>query len=306
MAQKKNVTITVRSRLFINIVLFLAVLFLAFFLSRNTNDNENTNIKLTTINPVSVEQIQIIRRDLDEITFIKKNGQWIMQTPYLIAANKIRINTMLKLLGAHSYTRLNESEVELERFLLDDPVVSIKFNDALISFGDTSPLDKHRYVLFDNSVHLINDSLYQQLLTSATFFISPNLLPPDSKIEALHLPGREILKVDGKWTIEPDMNISADKVIEVLDAWQDVAAVTVRTYEETEVLNRINVDLGNSEIIKYLVISDAPKLILARPDLGIQYHISNYEAERLFLPGSKAPENIEESADTDVTEKNNI
>ena len=295
-----------RSRLFINIVLFLAVLFLAFFLSRNTNDNEETNIKLTTINPVSVEQIQITRRDLDEITFIKKNEQWMMQTPYHIAANKLRINTMLKLLGAHSYTRLNKSEVELERFLLDDPVVAIKFNEALISFGDTSPLDKHRYVLLDNSVHLINDSLYQQLLAPATFFISPNVLPPDSKIEALHLPNRKIHKVDGKWVIEPDVNISADKVIEVLNAWRDVSAITVRAYEETEVPSKITVDLGNSEIIEYLVISDAPQLVLARPDLNIQYHISNYDAERLFLPEPQTPENIEESADTDDAEKNNI
>jgi len=288
----------VRLRLFINIVLFLAIIFLVLFLSRNTNDNKETDLNLTTINPESVEQIKIIRRDLGEIMFSKKNGQWMMQTPYSLAANQLRINTMLKLLGAHSYTRLNKSEVELERFLLNDPVVSIKFNEALISFGDTSPLGKQRYVPFENGVHLINDSLYQQLLTSATFFISPKLLPPNSKIEALHLPDQKIHKLDGKWASEPGMDISADKLIEVLNAWQEVGAITVRTYEEAETLNKITVDLGNSKIIEYLVISDVPQLILARADLNLQYHISNYDAERLFLPGAQATENTKEPTST--------
>ncbi len=306
MAQKKTVKAVVQLRLFINVILFLVVILLALFLFRNADDKKETDIKLSILNPATVEQIQIIRRDLDDITFIKKNNQWMMQTPYNITASKLRIDTMLNLLDAHSYTQLNKNEVELERFLLDDPVVSIKFDEALISFGDTSPLDKQRYVLFDKTVHLINDVLYQQLLTSATFFISPKLLPPDSKIVALHLPNQKIHKVDNKWAMEPDKNISADKIIEVLNAWREVSAIAVRAYEKTETLNRITVELGNRENIEFIIISDIPKFILARPGLNIQYHISSYDAERLFLPGQQETEKNNETDDAEKLEKNNI
>ena len=178
-----------RSRLFLNIFLFLIVIGLALFLARTTNDVNEQDIVLTSLDPDSVNNIKIIRRDLEEISFSKQDNQWVMQTPYEIAANRLRINTMLKLLQAHSYTQLDSNDVELNQSLLDDPVVSIQFDNTKIDFGDTSPIgkDKLRYVLLNNIVHLVNDSLYQQLLTNASFFISPKLLPEGSNIKALQI-----------------------------------------------------------------------------------------------------------------------
>ena len=107
-----------RSRLFLNIFLFLIVIGLALFLARTTNDVNEQDIVLTSLDPDSVNNIKIIRRDLEEISFSKQDNQWVMQTPYEIAANRLRINTMLKLLQAHSYTQLDSNDVELNQSLL--------------------------------------------------------------------------------------------------------------------------------------------------------------------------------------------
>ena len=125
-----------RSRLLLNLFLFLVVIGLALFLSRTTNDVNEQDIVLTSLEPNSINKIKIIRRDLEEIYFSKQGNQWMIQTPYDIAANNMRINTILKLLQAHSYTQLDSNDVELNRFLLDDPVVSIQFDDTKIDFGD--------------------------------------------------------------------------------------------------------------------------------------------------------------------------
>ena len=272
------------SRLLLNVFLLLLVIGLSLFLAQNTNDIEVTEVKLTTLDPNNVKQIQIIRRDLNEITFSKQNSQWLMQTPYAIAANKLRISVMLKLLQAHSYTQLTGADLELDRFLLDDPVVSIKYDDLKIDFGDLNPLgqEKRRYVLVNDTVHLVNDSLYHQLLTNATFFISPKLLPVDKKITALHLPEYTIHKIEGKWRIEPDMAISADNIITILNAWRELDAITVQKYASTDTQEKITIEFEQGETIEFLVVSPTPKLILARPEFNVQYNIGGYEAEKLF------------------------
>jgi len=273
----------VQSRLLINIVLFLIVAGLAIFLIRQ-DDSAPTevDVTLTTFESGSINEISIIRRDLDDIVFIKEGDQWSMQSPFVLPANPVRINNILKLLQAYSYAQLDVKDVELKRFILDDPVVSIKLNETKIDFGDTSPLGKQRYVLLNETVHLINDILYQQLLTSPTFFVSPKLLPGNSSITALTLPDHQLRQVEGIWMVEPPVNINADKIIQLVNAWRDAEAITLRAFSDNASEEKIIVELMSGEIIEFIIASKPPQLILARPEFNLQYHISGYDADRLL------------------------
>jgi len=273
----------VQSRLLINIVLFLIVAGLAIFLIRQ-DDSAPTevDVTLTTFESGSINEISIIRRDLDDIVFIKEGDQWSMQSPFVLPANPVRINTILKILQAYSYAQLDVKDVELKRFILDDPVVSLKLNETQIDFGDTSPLGKQRYVLLNETVHLINDSLYQQLLTSPTFFVSPKLLPENNNITALTLPDHQLRQVEGIWMVEPPVDINADKIIQLINAWRDAEAITVRAFSDNASEEKIIVELMSGETIEFVTASKPPRLILARPEFNLQYHISGYDADRLL------------------------
>ncbi len=272
-----------QSRLLINIVLFLIVAGLAIFLIRQ-DDSAPTevDVTLTTFESGSINEISIIRRDLDDIVFIKEGDQWSMQSPFVLPANPVRINTILKILQAYSYAQLDVKNVELKHFILDDPVVSLKFNETQIDFGDTSPLGKQRYVLLNETVHLINDSLYQQLLTSPTFFVSPKLLPGNSSITALTLPDYQLRQVEGIWMVEPPVAINADKIIQLVNAWRDAGAITLRAFSDNASEEKIIVELMSGETIEFVTASTPPRLILARPEFNLQYHISGYDADRLL------------------------
>ncbi|MEE9552389.1 MAG: DUF4340 domain-containing protein, partial [Gammaproteobacteria bacterium] len=174
-----------------------------FITTTNDDDIVDNDVTLTATDPENAEHIKIIRRDLDDITFKKQDNRWFMQHPYAITANPVRINTLLGVLQAHSYAQFDTTEVTLGRFLLDHPLVSIQIDDNLIKFGDTNPLERLRYVLFNNTVHLINDSLYQQLLAPATFFISLKLIPAGNNISAIHLLDDHVSLVDGIWKLNP-------------------------------------------------------------------------------------------------------
>ena len=274
-----------RFRFLLNIFLLLVIAGLVIFLSRPTDDNANREILLTSKDPTTVQNIKIIRRDLDDIAFSKLDNHWRMQQPGDIAANEFRIKTILNLLTAHSYTQLDSNPSELHKFNLDNPVVAVEFDGTRISYGDVSPLEegKLRYVLHDNKIHLINDSLYQQLLTNASFFISPRLLPENDNIEAITFPEYSVRRIDGIWKIFPEIKISADEIINTINAWRETKAITVRKYFARENEPTITVTMQQAQPIEFRIVSPLPNLVLARPGLSVQYHISSDEAKKLFL-----------------------
>ena len=281
-----------RSRLLLTLCLLVAVTGLTLFLVYGGGKKpEPAEVTLTGIRPESINRIRVIRNRQDEISFEKKSGLWMMLHPYQLRASDLRINTMLKLLGAHSYAQYHSKNINLARFLLDQPQVSIKFNNTRIDFGDTSPLGEQRYVLANNTVHIINDALFQQLQAPATFFLDTRLLPEHTAITAIMLPGHAIRRQQGVWTIAPAVNISADQIVELVNAWRDADAITINKYEDTAQHDTIRVELEQQDTIEFRIVREPPKLILARPDLGLQYHLGDFDAKRMFLKPTTTEQN---------------
>lgn len=263
-------------RLLINLVLLFCVIGLAVFLGTNKEQEIiEPDVTLTDIYPDSIHRIHIERRDLDDIIFQKQDDHWHMQSPFNLPANPSRIKVMLKLLQAHSYDHFSAPDNDLTPYMLAVPAVSIVLNDTRIAFGDTNPLNKKlRYVLVKDTVHIINDSLFHQLQTSATFFLNQKLIPPGATIKAIHLPELTIGNTDsGKVTRAHQ---------QIIKAWMHVESVYVGKYEEIEPIDTIKLELTSGEIIEFIILSARPNLILARPDTGIKYHIGNLDSDSLF------------------------
>lgn len=260
----------------INLGLLFCIIGLAVFLTSDIDDEVvEQAITLTDIDPESIHVIQIERQGLDDIIFQKQDDHWDMQSPFNLSANSSRIKVMLKLLQAHSYDHFSAADNDLTPFMLAVPAVSIILNDTRIAFGDTNPLeDKLRYVLIKDTVHIINDSMFHQLQTSATFFLDPKLIPPDATIKTIKLPELSIENT-GDGTM-------AGAHHQIMNAWNQMESISVRKYEETEPIDTVKLELTTGEMIEFIIISGRPNLILARPDKGIQYHISNTVSDSLF------------------------
>ena len=271
----------------INLGLLFCIIGLAVFLTSDIDDEVvEQAITLTDIDPESIHVIQIERQGLDDIIFQKQDDHWDMQSPFNLTANSSRIKVMLKLLQAHSYDHFSAADNDLTPFMLAVPAVSIILNDTRIAFGDTNPLeDKLRYVLIKDTVHIINDSLFHQLQTSATFFLDPKLIPPDTTIKTIQLPELSIENT-GNGKISGAHH-------QIINAWNQMESISVRKYEETEPIDTIKLELTTGEMIEFIIISGRPNLILARPDKGIQYHISNTVSDSLF-PTQPETESVSE------------
>jgi hypothetical protein len=274
-AQEKTITL-MRLRLFINLLLLLCVIGLAIFLGRGGNKEiVEPVVTLTDIQPDSIHLIHIERHDLDDIIFQKQGNNWVMQSPFKLPANPSRIQVMLSLLQAHSYDHFSAPDNDLTPYMLAVPAVSIVLDDTRIAFGDTNPLEeKLRYVLVKDTVHIINEGLFHQLQASATFFLDAKLIPPDASIKSIQLPELDIENT------EDDALTGAQR--QIINAWEQVESISLRKYEEIEAIDTIKIELDSGELIEFVIVSNRPNLILARPERGIQYHISGTVSDNLF------------------------
>jgi len=273
--QEKTIIIMSR-RLLINLLLLICVIGLAVFLGTNKQQEiVEPEVTLTDIQPDSIHVIHIERQDLDDIIFQKQGNNWTMQSPFKLPANPSRIRVMLSLLQAHSYDHFSAPDNDLTPYMLAVPAVSIVLNDTRIAFGDTNPLEeKLRYVLVKDTVHIINDSMFYQLQASATFFLDAKLISPDATIKTIYLPELKIENTEGG-----KMSGAHQQII---NAWQQVESIFVRKYEKIEAIDTIKIEFKTGELIEFIIVSDRPNLILARPERGIQYHISNTVSDSLF------------------------
>lgn len=286
-----------RARLLLNLCLFALVTGLGLFLIFGGGREETpAEVALTSLAAEKITYINIARGDQDEIRFARQSGVWMMEHPYAQRANDLRIETMLNLLSAHSYAQYPAAEVSLSRFKLDQPLVTIAFNDTLVTFGDTNPLGNQRYVLVNNTVHIINDALFQQLQAPPYFFLSTRLLPEHAAISAILLPGHAIRWQGSAWTVEPGVSLGADAIVQLVNAWRETRAFSVNKYEGAGGTDRVRIEMEKQEALEFLIVSPPPQLILARADLGLQYHIGDYDAGRMFLETSPGDQNQGETA----------
>lgn len=240
---------------------------------------------LSNIDQNDIVQIKVFRKDLDNFEFNKKDNVWHLIAPQKFRANSSRINAMLRILNIESYAQLNPDEVDLEQLGLAQPIVSMKLNEYEFKFGNTDAIDQRRYVLFDGKIHLTNDSLYQQLMTNAAFFADPKLLPENFEIKAIQFPENKIERIDGEWQLQTLIDISPDKIKEIVFGWQNATAISGSKYEAStsEAEFVIKISSTNNETIQFVIVSTEPHLILGRKDLNLQYHMGSDVARQLLL-----------------------
>lgn len=268
----------------INLVLTTVILSLAVFLiATRTNETENKKITISAIRPGSIDHIAIKRTGKGNIAFNKRAHYWMMTAPLAVRANAARINAMLGLLQAQSFAQLDAAKLDMERFQLQHPAVSLQLNNHEFFFGGTNPIKKRRYVRFGDKVHLIQDTLYHQLSQKAFFFVDNKLLPEDSRPVSIQFPDYTLKKTADNWTITPNREIDQDRLKKLVSAWRSATAMAVDRYQPAESLGTISVETAQGTTLRFTISAAMPEPVLARADLGIQYHLSSYTAAQMFL-----------------------
>lgn len=286
-----------RSRLLLNITLLVLVALLGYY-AYTTHQQQNqadTAYQLTALSADEIEHI-IIRHNQRIVELHKSAGRWRMLQPIDIDANRFRIDTLLKLLNTVSHADYEAAGLTLETYGLSEVITSIQLNDVVIEFGDTNPINNFRYVRIGDRVHLIDDHFYPLLSSQIGTLVARELLPNNAKIDKLILPDMTLYRDDNQiWRSSSAIN--PDLITETLHHWKNSEAFGVHNYMARELLADISVYLaGENEPIRFHVTDTDPWLIIARPDLDLEYHF-NLELYARLLPGADLSGQADESSE---------
>lgn len=273
----------------INLALLATIVILLLVVTSNTNNSDDTTLtRVSDIDPKTITSIKITRKDKPTLEFIKQPDGWRMQSPLQIRVNLARINAMLRILGSESHNELDPEQVELARFELDDPAITLQLNGYVFQFGNTDGIDQRRYLLFNNTIFMVNDFLYAQLDSTPGFFADTRLVADDKTITAITFPENKFELVDGNWEMQKMMDIKPEQLKELAYSWKNAEAISVSTFQQPEQEFPITITTADKQSMTFQIIATSPYLILGRKDLAIQYHMASDDAAKLLLQDAPA------------------
>ena len=296
------------SRLLLNLGLAaLAIGLVLVVIYKPGIEPEPAPLRLTTaLEPSAAVSITVSRDLRPPLTLTRDEDDWYVFTgEQELPAAGFQVNALLRLLtitGAQHYAidTLDEAALGLE-----PPQATVSIDDIEFRFGTTEALEKRRYVQVGDTVYLVADQ-YQHLVNADwASFVRRGLLGAGDSIIRLELPDMTLDQAnDGSWQIKPPQpDAGTDALQSLVDNWQRVRALYVRSYEDTDSSETVTIQTRNSDQpIELRIVSHAPDLVIARPDWGIQYHLTIGLEDSLFTLPEPAEEEQEMSPDTATAE----
>lgn len=248
--------------------------------------HEVSNLKLADFTQVKVEFPAQA-----PTSFVKIDGLWRMTSPYKTRADQISVQRILAIIAAKSLEKFPNTD--LTKFGLDNPQLKLKLTkstgDEVFSFGTFNSVTEEQYVGYNNAVYLLPGSYAEAATTQAIELIDKTPLTKNeikqiagfdlSKLEQWQANALNIDLYDGNWkTNDTKAKITQNEMNEWLDfSWKQAQAKQVELYlpDRKVAYPSFNVKLKDGKKVHFDKISEAPDLLLGRPDEGIMYHFSN-------------------------------
>lgn len=293
-----------RKQFLVNLALLLVVIGLGLVAWLDPfSKPEETPIRLTAVNSANVAKITLSRAGKAVVILESRptatQPHWYLTQPLTIPANSARVNQLLGLLSANSFRQYRIKSDNLAKLGLQTPGWEIAFDAAgantLVQFGKTEPISEMRYVLVNNTVHLIKDRYSQFNFGSPFMLANLDILPVDKSVTELHLPDKVIKKVDGQWQSTPDGEpISQDTYKEFIDEWRYAQALRVALADKPGLSSNaqaVTVVLEKADQpIHFTVEATDQDYIVTNKDWGVRYYLNSSVGEKLMQLDSPSHE----------------
>jgi hypothetical protein len=264
---------TLSKRWIINFILFFLIICLSYIGHKyDVKPGYQVESRITTLEASSIQTVIMQTRD-NRILMQRSDTGWNMIEPVATPANSINVERIISIVNQNTESRLPVEEADLAQFGLDQPRALLRLNDTDIHFGTTNNIGNRRYIRIFSSIYLIPDNQLPFMQEGPIGFVDRRLLPASYPLEQLDLPGMSITRnTNMAW--QSDKNrASPDQVNQLIDHWRTLDPVRIKAYESTVTpKSSIKAHLGNGTTLVYYLLTIQPELIIARPDIRIQYH----------------------------------
>ena len=280
----------------INLLLLAAVIALALFAVFAPDQNEDEVARITPLRAADVHDITIEAANRPKIVLHRDTEVWRVREPIEATANEFRVQTVLRLAEAESRGDFAVEGKDLDQYGLDASAARVKFNDTMVEFGGTEPIDRRRYVRVGARIHLVTDTYFYQVQADLPAFVSQRLLSSGAHPREVRLPQFGVhLDDDGRWMLAPPTvasehrDLSADALNRFVETWTTAEALQVSRYRGEPAAGEVLVFLHGGEApLRFAILQEEPEVALARVDLGLRYDFGADTGRGLMdLPGAE-------------------
>jgi hypothetical protein len=276
-----------QSRWIINLLLLGGIAALALVALYEPGIDQAPQVEAVTgLDEKQIETVRIHRPPREDLVLARQQGgAWVIASHSALPADQLQVSALTRLAQQQAVRSYPVAELDLARLALEPPRASVTLNDVQVDFGDTEPLEGLRYVRVGAQVHLTPD-LYQHLIDAGfNQFVQRRLLPEQPPISSLRLPAFSVGRSERDWMIEPQQDVSADQIQQLIDNWQQAAALRVTSTDTTAAGEQIEVVLDDpAQPLLFIIVAREPDLVLLRPDQGLEYHLGDRSDQLLAVP----------------------
>ncbi len=248
--------------------------------------DQPTGGPLTQIDPATINRLSIERPNNEPLELVRKDDRWYLTQPLQLPASRNRIESVLALLSAHAGTQFDAGDRNLAEFGLNsESAIRIRLNEQEILIGGSAPISHQRYVSYHGKIALIQDTLHYQLTLPEHEWITPELLPADSRILRLQTPAFTLARSDsGGWLRTGiDESVSADAIQTLVESWRYARAISISPAPDEASGDAVVVELeGMDDPIRFLIQNRDNQTSLVRTDWQIRYHLTESGAASLL------------------------
>lgn len=231
---------------------------------------------VTTVDSEKISRIRITRTTREPLELARHDDNWFLVSNNGLPASDFQVNALLATLQTEAMRSYPADGIDLAALGLKPPLATLALDDTEIKIGTTDALDKLRYLQVGDAIFLVTDR-YQHLINADwPGFVSRKLLPADARISKLKLPQATLSPGTGNQWQKTPVTTPADtaSLQTLIDNWQQASATYIRRYQPSGNGETVAVTLsGNTATLTFHIVTRTPELVLARPDLGIQYHL---------------------------------
>jgi hypothetical protein len=284
------------NRYLTNFILIITVLGL-FWLNKQPEDNEQALTPLSDIPSDSIEHIIIKRHDSLDITIVKHEQQWLIEQPITAPANQTRIELLLSVLNMPIRGQLEVSAAtDLARFGFSESSPTLQLNNQKFIFGNTEAISQLRYVLYNNTLYLTHDQIFQLLTTSVNNYIENHLIPRMANLTKLTIPTLDseqhisekvitLAKINGHWQSDYS-DISTDELTLFVDNWHYASATQAIINPKIDLaqytLNAILWFEGKDKPLQFKIKHNSRGFSLYNSEASLLYLLPNSTINELF------------------------
>jgi hypothetical protein len=152
----------------------------------------------------------------------------------------------------------------------------VTLNHQRIAFGDNNRIGNRRYLQTGDKVYLVDDIHFPFISNGLNGLLDKRLLPASLQLSSLQLSNLSIRREQGNWVTD-SASQNTGQLQQLIGNWQQLEASAIDSYDNSMTpLNKIRAETAEAGTIEFYLLSIQPEIILARPDLNLQYHFPDH------------------------------